>query len=91
MIGVSNTAWSGGALPYSLSAIGGGTCTLYVSLDVLLGYQTSAAGSVTASLTVPNDKTLLGAKVHVQFSVNDPTANSFGYVTTNAGTAVLGN
>jgi hypothetical protein len=78
-------------LPFSLAAIGGGTCTLYVSLDVLLGYQTNATGSATASLTAPTDKTLLGVKVYVQFSVNDPTANAFGYVTSNAATAVLGN
>ncbi len=91
MVGASNTNWSGGNLPFNLSAIGGGTCVLYVSLDALLNYQTDASGSANVTLTAPSNKALLGAKAHVQFAVNDPKANPFGYVTTNAATLVLGN
>ncbi|MHC4899998.1 MAG: hypothetical protein ACYTGW_23145, partial [Planctomycetota bacterium] len=91
MVGASNTTWSGGNLPFNLAVIGGGTCVLYVSLDALLSYPTSATGSATASLTAPTNKTLLGAKVYVQYAVIDPKANPFGHVTTNAATVVLGN
>ncbi|MHC4515995.1 MAG: S8 family serine peptidase, partial [Planctomycetota bacterium] len=91
MIGASNTTWSGGSLPFSLAPVGGGTCVLYVSLDALLSYPTGATGSVTASLTAPTNKALLGAKAWVQYAVIDPQANPFGHVTTNAATVVLGN
>jgi hypothetical protein len=65
IMGLSNTAWSGGGLPYDLSAIGTQPgCFLQVSTDatLFLGVGTS----LPWSLTIPNVPAYVGTQFYVQ-------------------------
>lgn len=65
VLGVSDTAWSGGALPVNLAAIGTvWNCWLRVSPDVLLSL--AFGQSAPWLLAVPNSPTLIGATVFAQ-------------------------
>jgi hypothetical protein len=87
--GVSDTAWSGGALPAALPGAPG--CDLLVSPEVLAAVVTSPTGAASASIGVPNSAGLVGVVLFHQWAVLDGAANTLGIVTTNAGRATVGN
>ena len=83
--GVSDTTWSGGALPAPLPGAPG--CSLLVDPLVLASRPT---GNASVSFSVPNNGALVGTEVFHQWFVLDPV-NAIGLVTSNAGRARVGN
>lgn len=91
LIGGSNsTLPGGGALPISLDALGATGCTLYTSGETPLAVNTNANGDASVPIDVPADSSLVGFTAYMQFFVIDPAANTFGLVSTDAATLVLG-
>ena len=88
--GLSNTVSSIGPLPVDLTILGMPGCVGRVSLD-LTDFVVGAANSATWSLALPNLPTLSGFLLYNQAFVLDPTANAFGFVTSDAAGMVLGN
>lgn len=87
--GLSDTTWSGGLLPAALPGAPG--CDLLVDPIVLTAYVTSATGTATGAITVPNTAGLVGTDVFHQWVVLDGPANAIGLVTSNAARARIGN
>ncbi|MCA8973019.1 MAG: hypothetical protein KDC95_24765, partial [Planctomycetes bacterium] len=66
-------------------------CTLYASYDAILGVvSTSAAGSGSLTLGVPNNTALIGVKFYNQYMVLDAGANTLGLVFSNGGAGKIG-
>ena len=64
-LGLSDTTWSGGALPFDLAAVGTNPgCLVRVSPDILL--YLGNAFSAPGLLTVPNDPALAGFTMYAQ-------------------------
>jgi hypothetical protein len=59
--------------------------------EIVLIVLTDATGNGTHNASVPNDPNLCAASLFNQVFVFDPTANSLGFVATNAGRATIGN
>ena len=76
-------------LPMTLPGAPG--CDLLVDPIVLTAYVTSATGTATGPITVPNTAGLVGTDVFHQWVVLDGLANVLGLVTSNAGRARIGN
>lgn len=72
LIGFSNTAWAGGALPAPMGAFGFPACTLLASPDA----SNFVFGS--AALSLPNDAALIGFSLYAQAAVLEPQGASFG-------------
>src|SRR5690606_1132183 len=53
LTGLSNTQWAGGALPFSLGVLGGGTCSLLVSAEHSFSLTSDSAGRAVATIPVP--------------------------------------
>jgi len=87
--GLSDTSWSGGALPSPLPGAPG--CDLLVDPIVLEAHVTDGAGATSGSITVPNSAGLVGLFVFHQWVALDAAANTIGLVTSNAGRARVGN
>jgi Galactose oxidase, central domain len=88
--GASKTLLGNFPLPISLSSLGMTGCTLYQSQDVAWTFPISAgAGQVT--LPIPNQLALLRSQFHVQAFLSAPKANAASLISTNAGTATVGN
>jgi hypothetical protein len=89
-LGWSRTAWGTVPLPASLSVIGLGTCTLYISLDAVVA-QVSAGSEVRYGLLpVPPSSNLVGASFFAQGFALDPPANPVGVSATPAVEARIG-
>ncbi len=89
LLGVSNTAWNGLALPFDLSVIGMPGCQMLTSGDAQL--RVLAIGSATlVAITIPNDPALLGKTFYCQSVFTDVLANPFGVVLSNAVAATIG-
>lgn len=80
LLGLSNTAWAGGALPFAL----GGGCDLLV--DPLFAIPLLETGTnpgdarATMPLGVPNRPALVGAQLFTQWlSLDSAAANPFGF------------
>ena len=65
-------------------------CTLLASLDILFPGTSSATGSASTTVPIPNDRAFVAANFYNQYLVIDPTANSGGVVFTDAGKATIG-
>ena len=91
MIGASDTAWLGGALPYSLAGLGAPGCSLLASTDLSATVATDANGAANFNFSFPNQLSLLGSRLHTQYIVVDPTANGLGLAFTNAVRTIVGN
>lgn len=77
-------------LNIDLSAVLPG-CSLYTSLDVLLGaVATNASGNGTLPFAIPNNRAFAGVRFYNQWMVVDPAANSLGVVLSNGGNALIG-
>jgi hypothetical protein len=86
--GVSDTVWSGGALPLTLPTTQG--CDLLVSPDATDVAITDTAGAASHVVVVPNNPVLAGLELFYQWVVLDGPANPIGLVTSNGGRARLG-
>lgn len=87
--GLSNQVYQGLPLPLALPNAAG--CDLLVSADTIDATTTNVAGSASRPITVPNQPPLAGLEVYHQWYVWDQSANSFGFVSSNAGRALLFN
>lgn len=87
--GLSKQTWGPIKLPLDLSPLGAKGCSLLVSYDITAATATSAGGTASSSIPVPNDKNLTGIQVHHEWMVVD-AANALGLVFSNGGTATLG-
>ncbi len=67
ILGVSNTTWSGGTLPFNLVGLGFPACNLCVSPDAIAVAFTTAFGTAAVTLPIPNDEYLIGAKFYAQW------------------------
>ena len=85
--GVSNTTWSGIALPFDLSFLGGAGCTLYVSGEIASPFTTHTSTTLSWGFSVPNDPGLAGVQFFNQGLVVDPLT---GLLSTNGGSATIG-
>lgn len=83
--------WLGGTqLNASLGAIAPG-CTLYSSLDILLGAVVSnASGAGTIAFGLPNNLSLVGLTFYNQYIVLDSGANTLGITFSNGGAGKIG-
>lgn len=84
LLGLSDTGWSGGALPFAL----GGGCDLRVeplfALPQLIVGTNPGDGRASQQLGIPNRPALTGALLHTQWLMFDPAAtNPFGVVSTS--------
>jgi hypothetical protein len=89
--GFSKTTWSGIPLPFSLAVVGAPGCNVLASGEIVVVVNTNAAGIGTYNANVPNDPNLCKGILYNQVFVFDPTANSLGFVATNAGESIHGN
>ena len=81
LLGVSNTSWSGGKLPFDLSVIGMGGCHLLVSPDIHVPFA-STGTSVRMQFAIPFDYTYVGMSVFLQGHSVHKKANALGVATT---------
>ena len=66
-------------------------CTLYTSLNVLLGgVATGTSGNASMMFTLPNSSSLVGIRYYNQWMVVDKAANGIGVVLSNGGEAQIG-
>ena len=77
-VGVSRTTWLGLPLPLVLTGLGAPMCTVLASGEVQIAASTSAAGTATLPLQVPNVPGLLTRHLYHQVLVVDPAANALG-------------
>ena len=87
--GLSNQTNQGQPLPIAIPGAPG--CDLLVSADVLTTVITTPTGSASTPIVVPNQATLVGLKLYHQWYLWDTAANSFGFVSSNAGTVLIRN
>lgn len=88
--GLSNAITSGGiALPVNLSFLGMTGCSQYVDA-LVLDYVTGGTTTATWSWAIPNNPILFGYEFYNQGFSLDPSANSFGFVASNAAVGKLG-
>ncbi len=68
IIGASNTTWLIFNLPMALGIFGAPACTLFASADVILSpIATDPTGFATITLPIPNQPSIVGGSVFVQF------------------------
>lgn len=87
--GLSDQIASFGPLPMSLAGFGMPGCTLFVSPDLSVTVPV-LWGTATASVAVPNQIGLLGLELFAQGLVPDATANTAGFVVSDAAAARVG-
>lgn len=67
ILGMSNTAFGGGALPFNLGFLGFPACNLCVSPDAIVGAVTDGLGTASVPLPIPDDEYLIGVKFYAQW------------------------
>ena len=77
VLGFSNTAWSGGTLPFNLGAFGAPSCNLLSSTEATL-FVPNVGGGATLTTPVPNNPALPGFQFFAQCIGVDPSAGGFG-------------
>ena len=90
MLGISDTAWSGGSLPQPLDGIGMPGCALLQSNDVAFGATVDTGGGASWSLPLPADSNLLGQRLFTQAVGSDPRLNARGLATTGGVALTIG-
>lgn len=86
--GLSDTVYSGGALPVALPGAPG--CTIFVAPDLLQLFATSATGTASAPFAIPANPANIGVSLYHQWAVVD-NVNTLGIVVSNAGKATVDN
>lgn len=89
-LGSSKTSWVKIPLPLDMGPAGAPGCSLLSSVDLLIGMATTATGSATLPLPIPNDSRFTGLVFHSQWIVLDKLANKFGLTFSNGGTVSVG-
>lgn len=88
--GLSNTTWSGGALPADLGFVGMPGCPLLVRPDATPLAFADAGGSVRYPFAIPADNSYLGMVLFGQWIAQDPTANAQGLSVSDGLRVVVG-
>jgi hypothetical protein len=78
-LGSSTTTWAGLGLPLDLAVLGLPGCTLYQDLAFSLFGFLNGAGTLTKTLTIPNDPGLNGLPVPFQWIVIEPIFSQLGF------------
>jgi hypothetical protein len=73
-----------------LQLIGAKGCRLYESVDVLIGGATDKTGAFARQVTVPNNTSIIGARLYTQFFPSDRQANTWGSTASNYGRILVG-
>jgi hypothetical protein len=84
--GLSNTVYSGGALPAGLPGAPG--CNLHASPDVLQLFITSTSGTASTPFSIPSSPIFIGVSLYHQWAVVD-NVNALGIVVSEAGQATV--
>jgi len=87
--GLSDSTFGGSALPAPLP--GAPNCMALVSPDAFDATTTSAAGTATMAIDVPNSASLIGLAVFHQWAMLDANANALGIVLSNGARVSVGN
>ncbi|MCA8976829.1 MAG: sulfatase-like hydrolase/transferase [Planctomycetes bacterium] len=85
--GFSELSYSGYPLPFDLAILGAGPgCLLQHSIDALSSTITSALGTASVAIPIPNAASLLDLPLYHSFVIQDPGApgNALGLVTSPA-------
>ena len=85
--GLSDQIYQGLPLPIAIPGASG--CDLLVSADILTATTTSAAGTASLPILVPNQPSLAGLEVFHQWVLGDLPANSLGFVVSDGGVVVI--
>ena len=85
LIGLSNTKWGTVPLPLTYAPM----CQLLVAPDFAAAMSTSALGTVSVRLAVPNRQDLIGIVFFNQFLVAN-NVNSIGVISSNGGRGKIG-
>ncbi|HIE70576.1 MAG TPA: hypothetical protein EYP98_10575 [Planctomycetes bacterium] len=86
--GLSDTVYSGGALPVALPGAPG--CSIFAATDLLQLFATSATGTASAPFGIPANPANIGVSLYHQWAVVD-NVNTLGIVVSNAGKATVDN
>ena len=86
--GLSDTSFQGTPLPAALPFAPG--CNILVAPDALNSVVTSATGTASAPIVVPNSPSLSGFTAFHQWVVLDAAANQAGLVVSNASSVTVG-
>lgn len=81
MLGTNNQTFGGQQLPLSLAFLGAPGCMLRTSIEATYGVSMVLGGGFSwylKSVPIPRDPRFLGATIHSQYVVFDPTANAGG-------------
>lgn len=92
-LGFSNTTWNRPpliTLPFDMTGIGAPGNTLYVPGEFQFNVTCDASGNATLNLAVPNNPSLAGSDVYVQWYCTDIFANPRGVTMSNAAHMVVG-
>jgi hypothetical protein len=89
VMGSGNVTWSGGALPYDLTAIGAPSCLMQVDPQVAVPLPIQNQGAAW-DIQIPAAQVLAGTVFFVQGAVVVPGWNAAGLVVSNAGQGVVG-
>ncbi|MCA8953038.1 MAG: hypothetical protein KDE27_26235 [Planctomycetes bacterium] len=89
-IGLSDTVWAGGALPFPLDGFGMTGCALQTSIEVALLAAVSGGGEARWDLALPGNPGLLGLPLFAQALASEPGTNPAGLVTTRPVALTLG-
>jgi hypothetical protein len=66
-----------------LGVIGAPGCNAYITLPEILSSLQIGSPSATSNLTIPNDSFFAGIAIYSQAVALDPSANAFGFITSN--------
>ena len=89
-LGASRTTWAGTTLPLNLAPLGAPGCMLLASGEASLSVQVGSNGRGSITIPVPNNPSLVNAKVYNQYIVLDAQANNLGLAFSNGGEAKIG-
>jgi hypothetical protein len=84
-LGASDKAWGALPLPWRYVA----TCDLLVSIESLTPFVTTATGTASIPVPIPNNKALVGVVAFEQVLVMD-SSNAFGLIASNGGRLRIG-
>lgn len=70
IVGLSKDKWGAINLPLNLVFLGAGGCFMNVSLDLMLGAATNAAGNAAMPITIPNTPALVDQTIFVQWAID---------------------
>lgn len=88
-LGFSDQLWGGIPLPFDMGLIGATGCDVLAAIDLAIPVTTSATGTASREVRIPNDPKFLGTHLYNQWLVAD-AVNFLGLVASNGGDAEIG-